>query len=101
MHLQSLHSPLEVKVWSDYALFTRPEMKAERVSYQVMTPSAARGVLESIFWKPEFTWRIEEIWVLKPVRYFGIVRNEVNTRASDRSARGWQENGGGYDATAD
>ena len=47
-------SPLLVKVWSDYACFTRPEFGAERVSYPVMTPSAARGVLEAIFWKPEF-----------------------------------------------
>jgi CRISPR-associated protein Cas5d len=95
------YSPLEVKVWGDFALFTRPEMKAERVSYQVMTPSAARGILESIFWKPEFAWRVEEIWVLKGVRYFGIVRNEVNSLASERAAHGWEENGGGYDATAD
>jgi CRISPR-associated protein Cas5 subtype I-C len=59
--------PVEVKVWGDRACFTRPEMKAERVSYPVMTPSAARGVLEAIFWKPEFAWRVREIWVLKPV----------------------------------
>ena len=52
---------LELKVWSDYACFTRPENKAERVSYDVMTPSAARGVLEAVFWKPEFAWRVREI----------------------------------------
>jgi len=88
--------PLLVEVWGDFACFTRPEMKVERVSYPVMTPSAARGVLEAIFWKPEFTWRVEEIAVLRPIRYFSILRNEVNTRASERAARGWAVNGGGF-----
>jgi CRISPR-associated protein Cas5d len=69
--------PLEVKVWGDLACFTRPEMKAERVSYDVMTPSAARGVLEAIFWKPEIHWLIREIVVLNPVRRMSILRNEV------------------------
>ena len=86
--------PLAVRVWADFACFTRPEMKVERVTYPVMTPSAARGVLESIFWKPEFTWQVEEIWVLKPVRYFSILRNEVNSRQTERTARGWQNRGG-------
>ena len=86
---------LEVKVWGDYACFTRPEMKVERVSYPVMTPSAARGVLEAIFWKPEFRWRVAEIVVLEPVRYWSILRNEVKHRASDRSAREWMRSGGG------
>lgn len=92
---------LEVKVWGDYACFTRPEMKVERVSYPVMTPSAARGVLEAIFWKPEFRWRVAEIVVLEPVRYWSILRNEVNSRISDRSARGWATSGGGFFADAD
>lgn len=101
--MNTRHRPLEVRVWGDFACFTRPEMKVERVSYPVMTPSAARGVLEAIFWKPEFAWRVEEIRVLKPVQYFSILRNEVNSRASERSARGWSASGGsgGYDATAD
>lgn len=98
-------TPLEVKVWSPpetpYACFTRPEMKVERVSYPVMTPSAARGVLEAIFWKPEFSWRIQEIVVLKPVKYFSILRNEVNSRISERSARSWARNGGGFVANED
>ena len=93
-------TPLAVRVWGDLACFTRPEMKVERVSYPVMTPSAARGVLEAVFWKPEFHWRIEEIWVLQPIRYFSLLRNEVNTRASERAAAGWQAHGGGYDAAA-
>ena len=96
------HSPpLEVKVWGDFACFTRPEMKVERVTYPVMTPSAARGVLEAIFWKPQFTWRVEEIRVLEPIRYFSILRNEVNSRASHRAATTWKKSGGGYYATED
>lgn len=93
--------PLEVKVWGDFACFTRPEMKVERVSYPVMTPSAARGVLEAIFWKPEFTWRVREIVVLNPIEYFSILRNEVNTRASERAAKSWENSGGGFFASDD
>ena len=92
--------PLEVKLWGDYACFTRPEMKVERVSYPVMTPSAARGALEAIFWKPQVAWRIEEIHVLKPITYASVLRNEINDRQSDRSARRWATDGGGYDASA-
>jgi len=76
---------LEVKVWGDFACFTRPETKVERVSYPVMTPSAARGVLEAIFWKPEFVWLVREIWILKPIQYFSILRNEINNKQSYRS----------------
>ena len=90
-----------VRVWGEFACFTRPEMKVERVTYPVITPSAARGVLESIFWKPEFTWCVEEIWVLNPIRYFSMLRNEVNSRASERSARAWSRDGGGYVAATD
>lgn len=92
---------LEVRVWGDFACFTRPEMKVERVTYPVPTPSAARGILEAIFWKPEFVWRIQEIWVLNPINYFSVLRNEVNTKASRRSAANWEKRGGGYVATAD
>ena len=91
--------PLEVKLWGEYACFTRPEMKVERVSYPVMTPSAARGALEAIFWKPEVTWRIKEIRVLKPISFASILRNEITDRQSDRSARRWMVEGGGYDAS--
>jgi CRISPR-associated protein Cas5d len=73
---------LAVRVWGDYACWTRPEMKVERVTYPVMTPTGARGVLEAIFWKPEFSWRVHEIDVLKPVQYFSLTRNEVAQRAS-------------------
>jgi CRISPR-associated protein Cas5d len=81
--------PLELKVWGEFACFTRPEMKVERVSYDVMTPSAARGILEAIFWKPEFDWRIREIEVLKPVRRMSILRNEVKSKIAARTVKGW------------
>ncbi len=95
-------SPVEVRVWGDLACFTRPEMHVERVTYPLMTPSAARGVLEAVFWKPEMRWVVEEIHILKPIRYFSIRRNEVNSRQSDRAARSWQKAGaGGYDVAED
>ncbi len=92
-------APLEVKLWGDYACFTRPEMKVERVSYPVMTPSAARGALEAIFWKPQVVWLVEEIRILKPIQYTSILRNEINDRQSVHTARGWANRGGGYDAS--
>ena len=64
-------------VSGDYACFTRPEMKVERVSYDVMTPSAARGILEAVHWKPAIVWRIDRIHVLRPIRFQSIRRNEV------------------------
>jgi CRISPR-associated protein Cas5d len=73
---------IKVRVWGDYALFTRPEMKVERVSYDVMTPSAARGILEAIYWKPAIRWIIDRIHVLKPVRFENIRRNEMANRVS-------------------
>lgn len=94
-------SPLEVKVWGKLACFTRPEFGVERVSYETMTPSAARGVLEAIFWKPEFRWLVREIEVLNPIRHFSILRNEMNSVQSERSARSWERNGGGYHADDD
>lgn len=93
--------PLKVKVWGEYACFTRPELKVERVSYPVMTPSAARGVLEAIFWKPEMEWRVRQIDVLKEIRHFSILRNEVNSKAAASTARGWAEAAGGYFAEDD
>lgn len=94
--METDYPPLEVMVWGDYACFTRPEMKAERVTYPVMTPSAARGVLEAIFWKPEFQWQVREILVLKDVAYYSIVRNEVNDRASLKGGRERVVGGTGY-----
>ncbi len=99
--MNARYPPLVVKVWGDLACFTRPEMKVERVSYPVPTAGAARGILEAIFWKPEFTWLVEEVRVLKPIRYFSILRNEVNTRASERAALDRLNGGPPFDAAAD
>ncbi|HUU26629.1 MAG TPA: type I-C CRISPR-associated protein Cas5c [archaeon] len=74
----SKESDISVKVWGDYACFTRPEFKVERVSYNVITPSAARGLLEAIFWKPEFRYQIHEILVLKFGSQITILRNEIS-----------------------
>lgn len=76
--------PVEVKVWGPFACFTRPENKVERVSYDVPTPSAARGVLEAIFFHPPMKWRVREIVVLNEIKRFSIVRNEVKSKASKR-----------------
>ncbi len=73
---------IRLRVWGDYALFTRPEMKVERVSYDVMTPSAARGILEAIYWKPAICWIIDRIHVLRPVRFENIQRNELANKVS-------------------
>ena len=89
--------PLTVKVWGPMACFTRPEMKVERVSYPVPTASAARGVLEAIFWKPQFAWQVQEVWVLKPIRYVSLLRNEVKNKASVSAAKGWGKTGGYFD----
>lgn len=72
---------IRLKVSGEFACFTRPEMKVERVSYDLMTPSAARGILEAIHWKPAIRWVIDEIHVLKPIRFQSIRRNEVGHKA--------------------
>ncbi|RDD30045.1 type I-C CRISPR-associated protein Cas5 [Prosthecochloris sp. ZM] len=74
-----------IEVKGDYACFTRPEMKVERVSYDVITPSAARGIFEAIFWKPAIRWRIRKIEILKPIKWISVRRNEVGQTASERS----------------
>jgi CRISPR-associated protein Cas5d len=71
---------VKLKVWGDYACFTRPEMKVERVSYDVMTPSAARAVLEAIYWKPSIRWIVDRIHVFKSIRFMNIRRNEVASK---------------------
>lgn len=95
------HPPLSVRVWGDFACFTRPEMKVERVSYPVITPSAARGVLESVFWKPEFSWRIQSISVLSPIRHFSLRRNEVNQKLAPQTVAQWMRAGQATDYLAD
>ena len=72
--------PFRLLVCGRRALFSRPEMKVERVSYDVMTPTAARGVLEAIHWKPQMAWRVRRIHVLKPIRFESIRRNEVGSK---------------------
>jgi CRISPR-associated protein Cas5d len=79
--------PFCLEVQGDYACFTRPEMKVERVSYDLITPSAARAVFESILWKPGIRWRMRRIDVLKPVRWISVRRNEVGAVASTRNAQ--------------
>jgi CRISPR-associated protein Cas5d len=78
-------APFRLKVCGRNACFTRPEMKVERVSYDVMTPSAARGVLEAILWKPAIRWTVERIDVLAPIRWESVRRNEVGSVMSPRS----------------
>lgn len=73
---------VRVKVWGDYALFSRPEMKVERCSYDVMTPSAARGILEAIYWHPGMRWVIDRIYVKKPIQFTSVRRNEVKSKIS-------------------
>jgi len=81
-------------VWGDFACFSRPEMKVERVSYDIITPSAARGVLEAVLWKPEMRWVIERITVLNPIRFVSIKRNEVASKIPS-TFRSWAREGGG------
>lgn len=78
---------VKVEVWGDYACFSRPEMKVERVSYDVITPSAARGLLEAIYWHPGLRWHIDKIHVLNPIRMTNIRRNEVRSKLLASTAR--------------
>ena len=87
--------PIRLEVWGDYACFTRPEMKTERVSYDVMTPSAARGLLESIFWHPGLRYVIDRIHVCASIRTMNLRRNEVKSTINARSARTVMERGKG------
>lgn len=78
---------VKLHVWGDYACFTRPEMKVERVSYDVITPSAARGILEAVHWKPAIRWVVDRIHVLNPIRFENIRKNEVGAKISARNAK--------------
>jgi CRISPR-associated protein Cas5d len=77
--------PFCLEVWADYACFTRPEMKVERVSYDVPTPSAVRAVFEAVFWKPAVRWQVERIKVLNPIKWISVRRNELGAVMSPRS----------------
>ena len=95
--------PVSLEVWGSYALFSRPELKTERVSYDVMTPSAARGLIEAIFWHPGLRYTIDRIHVCAPIRTMNLRRNEVKSTVSARAARTVMERGRGelYLATPD
>lgn len=84
--MKNTFKPFCLEVWGDYACFTRPEMKVERVSYDVPTPSAVRAVFESIFWKPAICWHVNKIEVLKPIKWTSVRRNEVGAVMSERSS---------------
>ena len=77
---------IKIRVSGDYALFTRPEMKVERVSYDIITPSAARGIIEAIYWKPAIRWVIDKIHVLNEIQFTNIRRNEVSDKVSTDKA---------------
>ncbi len=81
--------------WGELACFTRPEMKVERVSYDVITPSAARGIIEAIYWKPEIRWVVDRIRVLNPIRFTSLRRNEVGVKASAAAASSAMRSGSG------
>ena len=86
---------IQVEVWGGYALFSRPEFKVEHVSYDCMTPSAARGLLESIYWHPGLRWVIDRIHVCAPIRFTNIRRNEVKDTISARRVKTVMERGSG------
>jgi len=71
---------IKLRVWGEFASFNRPEMKVERVSYDVITPSAARGILEAIYWKPQMSWVVDRIHVLNPIRFTHVRRNELSAK---------------------
>ncbi len=78
---------IQLEAWGKYALFSRPEMKTERVSYDVITPSAARGLIEAIYWHPGMKWMIDQIYVCNPIRFTNIRRNEVSQKISASNVR--------------
>ncbi len=84
-----------IEIWGDAALFTRPEMKTERVSYDVITPSAARGILEAIYWHPGIKWIIDKIYVRAPIQFMNIRRNEVKSVISARKIKKVMDSGKG------
>jgi len=85
---------IKLEVWGDYALFSRPEMKVERVSYDVITASAARGIIEAIYFKPAIKWSIDKIYVCNPIEFTNVRRNEVRSKVNARNVRTAMTNGG-------
>lgn len=86
---------VQLRVWGDFACFTRPEHKVERLSYDVPTPSAARGIVEAIYWKPEIRWAVTRIRVLNPIRFTSIRRNEVASKIPATTAASAMKSGRG------
>jgi CRISPR-associated protein Cas5d len=86
---------VHLRVWGPYACFTRPEGKSERLSYDVITPSAARGLIEGIYWKPEIRWNIDRITVMAPVRFTNVRRNEVGAKIPVGTAAAAMKSGRG------
>lgn len=92
--------PISLKIWGDLACFTTPEAHVERLSYPVITPSAARGILEAIFWKPQIRYELDRITVLKPIRFTSIRRNEIQGTVTVKGAAGvnaWMKDPSGYE----
>lgn len=94
---------LYLEVWGDYALFSRPEMKVERVSYDVITPSAARGIMEAIYWHPEIKYEVSKIFVLNKIQFANIRRNEVSQKISASNVKNFMKSKKGelYIATSE
>lgn len=94
---------IRLEVWGDYALFSRPELKVERVSYDVLTPSAARGIIEAVYFHPGLQWHIDKIYVLSPISFTSIKRNELKSKIPASGARAALQGGTGelYLAAAD
>ncbi|MBX3384950.1 MAG: type I-C CRISPR-associated protein Cas5 [Phycisphaeraceae bacterium] len=86
---------IQCRIRGEFACFTRPEMKAERVSYDVLTPSAARGVIEAIYWKPQMRWVIDRVRVLAPIRWLNVRRNEVGQKIRLSSVQSSMNSGRG------
>lgn len=85
---------VRIEIWGDYACFTRPEMKVERVSYDVITPSAARGIIEAVYWHPGLRWVIDRIYVVNPVRFSNIRRNEIKAKINASAVKSAMNGGG-------
>ncbi|NLI78436.1 MAG: type I-C CRISPR-associated protein Cas5 [Candidatus Riflebacteria bacterium] len=95
-----MSNSVRVRVSGEFACFSRPECKVERVSYEVMTPSAARGVLDAILWKPEFRWNIRRIKVLKPIRFIALKRNEIQSKVVPSAVQAWARHPADYEPQA-
>jgi len=86
-----MNESIQVKVYGDYACWTRPENKVERVSYECMTPSAARNILDAICWRPEMRWVVTRISILNPIVFQGLRRNEVQHKVSPQAVKKWMQ----------